>query len=222
MNRMTKFGAFAAVGALGVFLLGNVPAPTAQAQTPAAAVAVTPLTGNWTIDPMHTNVNFGIGHLGISTVRGHFVGVSGEIVADAKRPENSSVQVTIKVDSINTGVEMRDTHLKSPDFFDAAKYPEITFKSTRITKAKRGFVAQGDLTMHGVTRQISLPFAVKGPVSDGRGPARIGAETQIKLNRRDYGMTYGSLLPNGAMDVANTVDVTISLEAVPTVTPQTP
>jgi polyisoprenoid-binding protein YceI len=216
MKQIAKMGALGAAGALGLCLLTNSPAPVALAQAPAAAApAPAPLTGTWTIDPAHTNVHFAIGHLGISTVRGRFGDVSGTIVADAAHPEKSTVAVTIKTASVDTGVAMRDGHLKTADFFDAEKYPEITFKSTRIEKTRRGFVARGDLTLHGVTRAVTLPFRVNGPIVNGRGQSHVGAETSITLNRRDFGMNYGSLLASGALDVANNVDVTISLEAIP-------
>jgi polyisoprenoid-binding protein YceI len=217
MQRTMKFSALAAAGAMGLFLLGNVPGPVSHALAPAPAVktAVAPLTGTWTIDPAHTNVNFGIRHLGISTVRGHFDDVAGTIVANAARPEKSSVRVTIKTASVDTGIAMRDNHLKTADFFDAEKHPEITFESTKVTKSRNGFTARGNLTLHGVTREVALPFQVKGPVNDGMGNDRIGIETRVKLDRRDYGMTYGSKLANGSLDVGNDVDVTISLEAIP-------
>ena len=95
-------------------------------------------------------------------------------------------------------------------------YPEITFRSTRIEKDEGGgFVAHGNLTMHGVTREIALPFKVAGPINDPRAGGRIGVETQVRLNRQDYGIKYHQVLDNGALAVANDVDVTISLEAVP-------
>lgn len=217
MQRVLKISTLGVAGALGLFLLANVPGPAIHAETPAvsAPAAAVPLSGTWTIDPAHTNVNFGIRHLGISTVRGRFDNVAGTIVADAAHPEKSSVRVSIKTDSVNTGIAMRDGHLKTADFFDAAKYPEITFESTKISTSRNGFTARGKLTMHGVTREISLPFKVNGPVNDGMGGNRIGTETRIKLDRRDYGMTYGAKLANGALDVGNEVDVTISLEALP-------
>jgi polyisoprenoid-binding protein YceI len=154
--------------------------------------------------------------MGISTVRGRFDDVSGTIVADAANPAKSSVEVVIKTASIDTDVKMRDDHLRSPDFFDAAKYPEITFRSTRIEKTRNGgFIARGNLTMHGVTRDVTLPFKVAGPIADPQAGGRIGVETQVRLNRQDYGIKYGQVLGNGALAVANDVDVTISLEAVP-------
>jgi len=192
------------------------PASTADTAASPAAKPVLQTSGTWVIDPAHTNVNFAVGHLGISTVRGRFDDVAGSIVADAEKPANSSVKVTIKTASINTGVKMRDDHLRSADFFDAAKHPEITFVSTRIEEVGNGgFVAHGNLSMHGVTRPIALPFKVAGPIPDRKAGARIGIETQVRLNRQDYGIKYGQVLENGALAITNDVDVTISLEAVP-------
>lgn len=206
-----------AAASLGLIAFGGWTAGDARAQTPAAkAAAPVPSTGTWTIDPAHSNVNFAIRHMGISTVRGRFDDVAGTIVADAANPEKSSVQVTIKTASIDTDIKMRDDHLKSPDFLDAAKYPEITFRSTRIEKRQNGgFVAHGNLTMHGVTKPVALPFKVAGPIADPQAGGRFGVETQVRLNRQDYGIKYGQVLGNGALAIANDVDVTISLEAVP-------
>lgn len=175
-----------------------------------------PLSGTWTIDPPHSNVNFAIKHLGISAIRGRFDQFAGQIVADAANPEKSSVQVTIQVASIDTDVKLRDDHLRSPEFFDAEKYPEITFKSTRVDKGRDGGpIARGTLTMHGVSREVALPFKVAGPVPDPRAGSRIGVETQLRLNRQDYGISYHQVLDNGVLALANDVDITISLEAIP-------
>lgn len=211
----SKWAVPAAVMALSLTAFGAFHNPATHAQSPVADAAV-PTTGTWTIDPAHTNVNFGIRHMGISTVRGRFDDVAGTIVADAENPEKSSVQVTIKTASINTGITARDNHLRTADFFDAEKYPEITFKSTRVEKRAYGdFVARGDLTMHGVTRPIALVFTVNGPIKDARAGGRFGAETRVRLNRQDYGIKYNQVLDNGALSVGNQVDVTISLEATP-------
>jgi polyisoprenoid-binding protein YceI len=228
--RRTTTRAAAAVAAttttLGLLLVGGwnasetraqttVPAATAAAATAKTTPAV-PLTGTWAIDPAHTNVNFAVRHMGISTVRGRFDDVTGTIVANATSPEKSSVTVTIKTASIDTDIKMRDDYLRSPDFFDVAKYPEITFRSTRIQRGRNNdFVAHGDLTMHGVTRPVSLPFKVAGPIADPQAGARFGIETRLRLNRQDYGIKYGSVLGNGALAIANDVDVIIGLEAVP-------
>jgi polyisoprenoid-binding protein YceI len=188
---------------------------SSSALTSAAHNAI-PLTGTWNIDPYHTNVNFAVKHFGISTVRGRFDDVAGVIVADSANPANSSVEVTIATASIDTDVKMRDDHLRSPDFFDAAKYPTITFKSTKVEKRRgNNWTARGILTIHGVSKEIILPFKVTGPVKDAQVGARFGAEARLKLNRQDYGIKYNQILDNGVLAVANQVDIDISLEAVP-------
>lgn len=209
-----RWAASSAVLALGLMAFGAWNDAPTRAQDPAAPAAVQK-TGNWVIDPMHTNVNFAIRHLGISTVRGRFDDVSGTIYANAEDPSKSSVQVTIKTASVNTAIAMRDDHLRTADFFDVEKYPEITFKSTRVTKARNGFVARGDLTMHGVTRTVDLPFTVSGPIADQEAGSRFGAETSIRLNRLDYGISDSQKLPNGSWALGRDVDVVISLEAIP-------
>jgi len=216
MQRTTKRLTGAAALAAGLTLMGwgHLQLP-AQAQAPAAQAAAPPLTGNWTIDPLHSNVNFAIRHMGIATIRGRFDEFGGTIAADAASPEKSSVQVTIKAASIDTDIKMRDDHLRNPDFLDVDKYPEITFRSSRVEKSQEGFIAHGALTMHGVSRDIALPFRVEGPIKDPRAGGRIGIETRVRLNRQDYGIKYHQVLDNGALALANDVNVTISLEAVP-------
>ncbi len=222
MQKTKTLSAAAAATALGLALAGawNIAGTRVQAQTPAAPGTPIPLTGSWTIDPMHTNVNFSIRHFGISQVRGRFDDVAGTITADAAHPENSSVQVTIQATSINTNVKMRDDDLRSDHYFDAAKYPQITFQSTKIEKGKNGaFVADGNLTIHGVTKEVTLPFRVVGPIKDPFGGTRFGLETETHINRIDYGVGNGQTLANGDFAVGNDVDVIISLEAVPAKAP---
>jgi polyisoprenoid-binding protein YceI len=203
--------AFAAAGALA--LNGWSPTET-RAQAPAAAAAPS-LTGNWTIDGAHSHIGFAIRHMGIATIRGRFNEFSGAIVGNAEDPAKQSVQVTIKTASIDTGIPRRDDHLRTPDFMDAAQYPETTFRSTRVEKTASGLVAHGTLTMHGVSREIALPFTLSGPIRDPRAGGRIGVDTRIRLNRHDYGIKYHQVLDNGALSLANDVDIDISLEAVP-------
>ena len=216
MQPTTRTLTFAAAAmAAGLCILGGWSAPETRAQAPApAAPAAPPLTGDWTIDPLHSNISFGIRHMGLATIRGRFDEFAGSIKADAD-PEKSSVQVTIKTASIDTDIPKRDDHLRSPDFFDAEKYPEITFRSSRVEKAQNGFVAHGTLTMHGVSREIALPFRLAGPIRDPRAGGRIGVESRVRLNRHDYGIKYHQVLDNGALALANDVNIAISLEAVP-------
>ncbi|MGV3614558.1 MAG: YceI family protein [Fimbriimonas sp.] len=174
-----------------------------------------PAQGSFTVDPMHTSIGFEIGHMGISKIQGRFNKHAGKLVVDAKNPAASSVEFTIQTESIDTAVAPRDNHLRSPDFFEVAKYPELTFKSTRIRKAGKGYVAEGDLTLKGVTKKISIPFQAYGPIADGQnGGQRIGIVAEpIKLNRRDYGINYGNNLPNGKPAIDNEVTVKLALEA---------
>ena len=215
----TKLRAALGAAAFGLALAGawTSSLPGVHADAPAAAI---PLTGNWTIDPAHTNVNFGIRHFGISQVRGRFDDVAGTIVADAAHPEKSSVSVTIQTASINTNVKMRDDDLRSANYFDATKYPQITFQSTKIEKGKNGgFIADGDLTIHGVTKTVALPFHVSGPIKDPFGGTRFGLETEVHLNRTDFGVGNGQTIADGDFAEGKDVDVVISVEAVPAKTP---
>lgn len=210
-HRLLAVGTLAAAGVLALGLYG---ASESRAQSKPAPTAP-PLTGTWAIDPAHTNVNFAVRHMGISTVRGRFDDVSGSIVADAAHPEKNSVEVTIQTASIDTDIKMRDDHLRSPEFLEVEKYPTMTFRSSKVEKRKGGFVARGTLTLHGTSREVDLPFRVAGPINDPHSGARFGVETQLRLNRQDYGVKYHQILDSGALAIANDVDITISLEAVP-------
>ena len=180
----------------------------------AAAAAAATAADRYDIDAAHTFVNFTIPHLGISKARGGFRDVAGAINYDAKDVTRSSVEVTIKVASIDTGHEGRDRHLRSADFFDAEKFPEMTFKSKRVERRGAGLVAVGDLTIKGVTKEVSMPFTLSGPIKDPfGGPSRLAAEASIRIDRRDYGITWGRLLESGVPFVGNEVVIDINLEA---------
>jgi polyisoprenoid-binding protein YceI len=191
---------------------------SAFAQAPAPAVPEKPasLTGTWSVDPVHTSVTFTIPHFGISSVPGRFDEASGTIIAVTDHPEKSSVQFTIQTASLNTNNTYRDNDVKSKNYLDVATYPTITFQSTSVSKAGHGtFVAVGNLTMHGVTKQISLPFTLMGPILDPFGSSRIGVETHIVLSRLDYGVGGNDQLADGSFAIGKDVDVTIDLEATP-------
>ncbi len=216
MATQTKLRAGLAAAAFSLTLVGawnSSQSPVHAQVTPGAAI---PLSGTWDVDPAHTNINFSIRHFGISQVHGRFDDFTGTIIADAAHPEKSSVQFTIQAASVNTNVKMRDDDLRSPNYFDTAKYSQITFQSTRIERGRHGaFIAEGDLTMHGVTKQVALPFQIAGPIKDPFGGTRFGLETEVHLSRIDYGVGNGQKLTNGDFAVGNDVDVVISLEAVP-------
>jgi len=164
----------------------------AQAQTaPASAPTVDPSlreAGTYSIDKPHSNISFTVVHMGITKVHGRFDDFDGKVTLDDKKVENSTVEFTIQVASIDTNSVQRDTHLKTDAFFDAAKMPEITFKSTRVNKRRKGYAAVGTLTMHGVSHEIVLPFTVTPLTKGAEGGLHIGVETSIELKRSDYGM----------------------------------
>jgi len=165
-------------------------------------------------DPMHTQIGFGVKHLVISTVKGKFNEFTGTILYDSSDITKSSVSLTLKTASINTGVEMRDNDLRSPNFFDAAKYPEITFQSSRIEKKDDGFVAVGALNMHGVSKEVAIPFTVSDKIKDPRGKERFGVEGTLTLDRRDWGLTWDKRIESGGLVVGNEVRIELSVEAV--------
>jgi polyisoprenoid-binding protein YceI len=160
----------------------------------------------WQIDPKHTAAQFSVRHLGISTVRGWFDKVSGTVQYDPAHVEKSSLQATIEAASVNTRVEMRDNDLRSPHFFDAAKYPTITFQSKKVESAGTGKLkVTGDLTMHGVTKEVVLDVdGPTPPVKDQKGEERMGASATTKINRMDFGVA-------GASGVAGD-EITITLD----------
>ena len=170
----------------------------------------------WEIDPAHTSIGFTIRHMMVSNVRGHFGKFSGTVKANEKDLTESTVEATIDVASIDTGNAKRDDHLRSPDFFDVAKHPTITFKSRKITPAgDKKWKVTGDLTMHGVTKEVTLD--VEGPtdqVKDPQGNVRAGATATTKLSRNDFGISWSKALDGGGLVVGDQVSVTIEVEGV--------
>ncbi|HEX8139795.1 MAG TPA: YceI family protein [Pyrinomonadaceae bacterium] len=189
---------------------------TVSAQAPAAKVSYAPVPGGeYKIDPAHSLIGFAVRHLEINWVEGRFKDFAGTIRFDDKDITKSSVEFSAKVASIDTEVEARDKHLRSADFFEAEKYPEMTFKSTRVErKGKDGYVLHGDLTIKGVTKAVALPFTITGAVKDPWGNTRFGVEAQTRINRRDFQINYGNTFAGGGLDVGNEVTITLRLEAV--------
>lgn len=164
------------------------------------------------IDPSHSTVGFNVKHMMVSTVPGRFTEFSGTIVFDEKDPSKSSVNATIKAASINTDNAQRDTHLKSADFFDAEKFPEIKFVSKKIEKRGEQWVAVGDLTIKDVTKQVEIPFELN-QATTGRGKL-IGIDGAVKINRQDYHVTWQRPLQQaGGLTVSDDVKITLNLEA---------
>jgi polyisoprenoid-binding protein YceI len=171
-------------------------------------------TTTWKIDPNHSIVEFAVKHIMISTVKGRFSEVEGEIVIADGEPSHSSVTATIKAASIDTHTGQRDDHLRSADFLDAANFPEITFKSTRITGDRSEFEVTGDLTIRGVTREITLDVTHEGSRKDPWGGDRIAFSATTKLDRRDFGLTWNQAIEAGGVLVGNDVKVSIEVQAV--------
>lgn len=169
----------------------------------------------YAIDPTHSSVHFSVRHLMVSNVRGEFTKVSGTVEFDPQKPESSTIQATIDAASINTRDTQRDAHLKSADFLDVEKFPTITFRSKKIAMQPGGGKVTGDLTIHGVTREIALD--VEGPteeIKDPWGKQRVGASATAKLNRKDFGLTWNAALETGGVMVGDEVKITIDLEIV--------
>jgi polyisoprenoid-binding protein YceI len=177
------------------------------------ATATTQVTsGTWAIDPVHSSINFSVRHLMVSKVRGGFANFSGAIVvADDGTP---SVRAEIAVDSVNTGNGQRDAHLKSPDFFDADKYPVATFTSSSVESNGDSYVLRGDLTLKGVTKPVALDLEFNG-VNPGMGHGEVaGFEASVVLNRKDFGIDIDLPLETGGAVVGDKVTVTLEIEAV--------
>jgi len=174
---------------------------------PAFASAAT-----WNIDPEHSHVGFKVRHLMVSNVKGNFEKFSGTVEVNDKDITKSKAEVTIDTNSINTGVQKRDDHLRSADFFDVAKFPTMTFVSKKVAKAGQDKLkVTGDLTLHGVTREVVLD--VDGPSKESKDPwgnTRSGASASTKINRKDFGLTWNKALETGGVVVGD--EVTISLE----------
>jgi polyisoprenoid-binding protein YceI len=171
-------------------------------------------TGNvWKIDAMHSDAHFSVRHLMISNVDGDLGHITGTVNYDGKDLKKANVEATIDVNTINTREEKRDGHLKSPDFFDAAKFPSITFKSTKIEPTSGdNFKMTGDVTIHGVTKEVVLDGEITKPIKDPQGNPRMGASATAKLNRKDFGLKFDKKLDDGNAIVGDDVKIKLDLE----------
>jgi polyisoprenoid-binding protein YceI len=171
-------------------------------------------SGTYNFDKAHSAIGFRVKHMGLVDVPGYFRDFTGTINYDAKDVSKSSVQFTAKMTSVDTGVAARDNHLRNKDFFEVETYPEMTFKSTKIEKKGKNLMITGDLTMKGVTKQISFPFTIAGFVPAGeRSPAKMGVTAETVINRRDFGVNYGGNLPNGTPMLSDNITVNLQIEA---------
>jgi polyisoprenoid-binding protein YceI len=169
----------------------------------------------WQIDPAHTNVEFTVRHMMISNVKGQFQKTTGTITINGNDPASATIDATIDASSVDTRVERRDTHLKSPDFLDVAKYPTITFKSTKVEADGSGkFKVTGDLTLHGVTKPVVLEVESSGAPVKVMGGLHAGASATTKINRSDFGLTWNKALETGGVVVGDEVAISIDVEAI--------
>lgn len=168
---------------------------------------------DWTIDPAHSSANFSIKHMVISNVRGTLGKLKGTAKYDGNSLKGADVQAVIDVSSINTNDEKRDGHLKSPDFFDVAKFPTITFKSNKVVPSKNGFDIDGALTIHGVTKPVVLHAEpLSKEIKDPYGNTRVGTSATTTINRKDFGISFNANLDNGGAVVGDEVKISLDIE----------
>lgn len=179
--------------------------------TTSPTTVVTP--GTWEIDPTHSEVGFTARHLMVSKVRGRFSSFSGTITT-AEDPSQSSVEAVIDVASVDTRDERRDNHLRSADFLDAEKYPEIRYRSTGVRQDGNYWVVDGELTVHGVTRTVPLLLELNGVSNDPYGNTRAGFSATTEINRRDFGVTLNMPMDGGGAVVSDRININLEVEAV--------
>ena len=172
------------------------------------------LKGTLTLDPSHSEIGFVTRHAMVTKVRGSFSDFSGTATVDAANPSTSSLEVTIQAASISTRNEDRDNHVRSGDFLDVETYPTITFKATDFAVADETVTVTGDLTIHGVTKSIAIPFEFTGEAKDPFGNTRVGFEGSATVNRSDFGLTWNAALETGGFLVADKVVLEFEVSAI--------
>jgi len=172
-------------------------------------------TNNWNLDTVHSGINFSVRHMVVSKVRGRFAKFTGNVALDESDFTRSSVEATIDASSIDTGTAQRDDHLKSADFFDVERFPEIRFLSTRIEKVSGDrYRVTGELTIHGFTRSIALETEYGGRGKDPWGNERIGFTARGAIERKDFGLVWNQALETGGVLVSDRVDIELEVQAV--------
>lgn len=170
-------------------------------------------TTKWAIDPTHSEIGFKVKHMMFTTISGKFSKFEASIESENDSFENPKIEFTGAIDSISTGNTDRDTHLLSPDFFDAAQFPEIQFKASSFTKINEGeYELVGDLTMHGVTKSVKLPAEFSGLMKDPWGNTKLAFSLEGKINRKDWGLNWNSALETGGVLVGEEVRLNIELQ----------
>jgi polyisoprenoid-binding protein YceI len=180
-----------------------------------STATASPTTTIWKIDPAHSQVEFSVRHMMITTVKGRFAGVDGTVRLDERDPSAVEIDVRIDVASIDTREAQRDAHLRSADFFDVEKFPFITFTSTAGVERRDGsFTLAGDLTIHGVTRRVALDVTEEGRGKDPWGGERLGFSATTKIKRSDFGLTWNQALETGGVLVSDDIRISLDLQLV--------
>lgn len=194
----------------------SLPVVAAAAALALAAATSAAAADVWKIDPAHSSAEFSVTHFMISTVRGRFGAMSGTVTYDGHDVASIRVEATIDAATVSTNNDSRDKDLRSDHFFDVAKYPTITFESTKVVPGASGsFQIVGNLTMHGVTKEVTLDVKGPSPVIKGmRGESRVGATASTTIDRRNFGMNYNATLSDGGLIVSNKVAITLDIEVV--------
>ncbi|MCU1329147.1 MAG: YceI-like family protein [Bryobacterales bacterium] len=199
------------------FVFSLLVANTVFAQAPVAPAVQAPAAPNsWRIDPLHSQANFTVKHMMISTVRGTFGGVRGTIIYDPKNPAASSVEATIDCSTLNTGEPKRDSDLRGEEFFDVKKYPVMKFKSKSVRVVAPGEMkVTGDLTINATTKQVVLDLeGPTEPVKDTQGRTKVGVSATTKISRKDYGILYNPVMETGGVVVSDQVSITLDIELI--------
>ncbi len=171
-------------------------------------------TARYNVDPDHSIIEFQVKHMVISKTTGRFTDFSGVVDMDAEAGQVKAIEATIKAASLNTNHEKRDAHLRGPDFFDVDKYPTLLYKMKNLKKMGDEYTAFGDLTLHGVTQEVTLVGTMNGVTKDPWGNVRAGFTGKGKLNRKDFGMNWNKALDNGGLIVGDEVDIRLEIEAI--------
>jgi polyisoprenoid-binding protein YceI len=209
MRPIATFAVAAVLLPAGVLFAREARAPAERAVTPEARSAEEPKSGTFEIDPVHSSLLFGVVHADSARFWGRFNGFKGQLFVDAAKPQASSVVVEVAADSVDTGNDGRDNHLRGPDFFNAKEFPEIVFESKKVEKAAKGFKVTGEFTMLGVTKEVSADAEYIGYSEGERTGKRTGYEVRFAIKRSDFGMDY-----NVGSGLGDEVQVLLGLSAV--------
>ena len=169
---------------------------------------------HWNLDPEHSTIEFRVAHMIVSKTTGRFMDYTGFIDMDAEAGTVKAIEATIKAGSVNTNHEKRDAHLRNADFLDVEHYPTITFKMKTYKKTAENFIAVGDLTLHGVTKEVTLMGQYNGAAKDPWGNTRAGFSAEGKLNRKDFGMVWNKSLDSGGLVVGDEVQIRLDIECI--------